>query len=142
MPMCRWEMCGRPLAGIPGPGPGVPEQRFYGGGALHRVIFRQAQIKATAVVVGAGLGGGDGIEEQQSIPGVAQVQKEGTERDGPLDGSMERDHVEGMDQHLADGVLGRARRIDLKTGAGYKIDRKSTRLNSSHSRASRMPSSA
>ena len=40
------------------------------------------------------------------IPGMAQVQEEGTKRDGPLDGGMERDHVEGMDQHLADGVLG------------------------------------
>ena len=84
----------------------MPEQRFYACGALRRVIFRQAQVEATAVVVGAGLGGGNGIEEQQGIPGMAQVQEEGTKRDGPLDGGMERDHVEGMDQHLADGVLG------------------------------------
>ena len=96
----------RPLAGVPGPGPGAPEQRFYACGALCGVIFRQAQIKAPAVVVGAGLGGGDGIEEQQGVPGVAQVQEEGAEGDGPLDGGMERDHVESMNQHLADGILG------------------------------------
>ena len=95
----------RPLAGVPGPGPGAPEQRFYGGGALCGVIFRQAQVEALAVAAGAGLGGRDGIEEQQGVPGVAQVQEEGTEGDGPLDGGMERDHIEGMDQHLADGVL-------------------------------------
>ena len=96
----------RPLVGVPGSGPGAPEQRFYACRALHRVIFRQAQIKAPAVVVGTGLGSGNGIEEQQGVPDVAQVQKEGAERDGPLDGGMERDYVEGMDQHLADGVLG------------------------------------
>ena len=96
----------RPLVSVPGPGPGAPEQRFYACGALCGVIFRQAQVEAAAVVVGAGLGGGDGIEEQQSVPGMAQVQEEGAERDGPLDGGMERDHIEGMDQHLADGVLG------------------------------------
>ena len=43
----------------------------------------------------------------------------------------------------ADG--GRRERRDKKTGGEYRdweTDRKSTRLNSSHSRASRMPSSA
>ena len=96
----------RPLVGVPGPGPGAPEQRFYACGALCGVIFRQAQIEAPAVVVGTGLGGGNGLEEQQSVPGEAQIKKKGAERDGPLEGGMERDHVEGMDQHLADGVLG------------------------------------
>ena len=40
---------------------------------------------------------------------------------------------------IGNAILGRATDADLEPNA---VDRKSTRLNSSHSRASRMPSSA
>ena len=44
--------------------------------------------------------------------------------------------------YWCDARTDKIERIDLETGEDREVDRKSTRLNSSHTLASRMPSSA
>ena len=47
-----------------------------------------------------------------------------------------------LERQLNDPYVAQARREGFRSRAAYKLDRKSTRLNSSHQCLSRMPSSA